>query len=276
MAGIHLIESFTCGKLMRPELNEDGYVVTPDYAAVVDGSTSKLPPGAARGPKSSGRLAMETAVDTIRRLPPQATKADVVGRLCAAIASIAPPQAEHHPEYRPTCSVALFSAAHKEVWLIGDCQCRWNGETHTHPKNVDAILTRIRCDVIRWLIAQGKATADDLLRHDCGRAAIFEALRLQTHFQNDPNRNNPFRYTVLDGLPILPDDVPSLPVGNADQLILASDGYPQLADSLAESEAILRQLLDKDPLCYTLNPATKGCYAGQASFDDRTFLRVAL
>lgn len=269
-----IIESFVLGKQGRADRCEDGWVVTDAYAAVVDGSTSKLPPAeAAQRPKSGGRQAMEITLEAIRRLPPQATKDEALSLLTAALRREMPPGALERAERRLTCSAVVYSAARREVWMVGDCQCRFGGRTYTHTKAVDAVLTRIRCDVIAYLLAHGH-TEDELRRRDLGRAAILDALREQTNFQNDTNAFNPYRYPVLDGTPVDPAAVPVLPLGAARRLVLASDGYPDLLDTLAATEDRLAALLRDDPLCYRLNPATKGLAEGNLSFDDRTYLSI--
>jgi len=78
---------------------------------------------------------------------------------------------------------------------------------------------------------------------------------------------------VLNGFPIHSNHVIILPVPQHSQLVLASDGYPVLKDTLAESEAALRELIQKDPLCYRENKGTKGLAKGNDSFDDRTYIR---
>ena len=57
------------------------------------------------------------------------------------------------------------------------------------------------------------------------------------------------------------------------EVVLASDGYPFLKETLKESEEELLKVLKEDPLCCTLNPSTKGIVKGNRSFDDRTYLR---
>lgn len=66
------IESYICGKWNDNLRCEDGFTVTADYAAVVDGSTSKLRPDekAPYPDRSAGRMAMETVLDAVRHLPP--------------------------------------------------------------------------------------------------------------------------------------------------------------------------------------------------------------
>lgn len=265
---MEIIESYVQGKLGQPQLCEDGYVVTDHFAAVVDGSTSKV---GAHG----GLQAMRLTLTAIRSLPPAADKEEVLRRLTAAIAVHNPPQAATQAAYRLTCSAALYSRHWHTVWLIGDCQCRVGGRTYTHPKLVDRVLTQARCDAVRYLLDHG-TSAESLRRNDLGRALIMDALREQTNFQNDPNPFNPFRYPVIDGRPIDPDAVPAIPLGPARRLILASDGYPVLADTLRDTEAGLRRLLQADPLCIGPNAATKCWMEGTESFDDRAFLSLSL
>lgn len=54
---------------------------------------------------------------------------------------------------------------------------------------------------------------------------------------------------------------------------MASDGYPFLKPTLAESEEALAHLLAYDPQCTHEFIATKGIVVGNKSFDDRTYIR---
>lgn len=275
---MRIAESYIQGKFDDAARCEDGLTVTPHFAAVVDGSTSKraakYQAGAAEG-TSGGRRAMETVVAALQTLNAEATMVEAARHLTAALRDATPEAARTQAELRLTCSAAVFSLARREVWLFGDCQCRFGGRTYTNPKAVDVVLTRARCEAVRYLLAHGH-TAEDIRRHDVGRAMIYDALREQTNFQNDPDVRNPFRYTVLDGFDIDTTTVPVLEVGTATRLILASDGYPVLCDALSETEAELARLLREDPLCIGENAATKCLMAGQVSFDDRAYLALEI
>lgn len=277
-----LVEAFSEGKLSAPSRNEDGWCLTADFAAVVDGSTSKAAaayavPGApaASAGETTGRRAMRTVVAAIKSLPAEADMPEAARCLTEALAAVNTPESLGRPELRCTCSAAVVSRRRREVWLFGDCQCRFLGTTHTNGKHVDEVLTRIRCEAVRYLLAHGH-TAADLRRRDLGRAFIYDTLRAQTGFQNSHDALNPYRYTVLDGTPIDTSTVPVLALGSARRVVLASDGYPLLRDTLAETEAELQRLLRDDPLCIGENAATKCLMEGQCSFDDRTFLAVDL
>jgi len=266
-----IIEQYCIGKKAGATC-EDGYRVTAHFAAVVDGSTSKARLPHPAGP-TPGVRAMRTVLAALPSLPERATKEEALRFFTSALAAATPHLKELPAEERPTCSAAVYSLYRQEVWLIGDCQCRFNGHTHTHPKLVDTVLAQIRGDIVRHLLKHG-ATEQELRHDDRGRAFILTALREQTYFQNDPNPHNPFRYPVLDGTPIDPQAVPALDARRAPFVVLASDGYPVLADTLTETEACLHRLLRRDPLCIGPHPATKCLVTGQRSFDDRTFLKI--
>lgn len=266
-----LIESFLKGKRPDPDRCEDGWVVTPDFAAVVDGSTSKVAGG------HGGLTAMRLVTEAIRTLSPAVRADEAVRQLTAVLATGLTPRAQVEAQYRPTCSAVIYSVARREVWMVGDCQCRFGGQTVTHPKLVDDVLTTVRCNVTAYLLRQRGHSVAELLRDDPGRSLILDALREQTNFQNDPNPHNPFRYPVLDGTPVDPALVPVIPLpADTEELILASDGYPVLCDTLAATETELARLLTEDPLCISLNRATKCLRPGQASFDDRCYLRLSI
>ena len=265
---MHIIESYVCGKHPDQSLCEDGYVVTPHFAAVIDGSTSKV-----KG-RNGGRTAMRLVKDAIGSLPPDAGKEEMLASLTQVLAGHNPPEAATQAAYRLTCSAAIFSRRRRVAWMVGDCQCRWEGKTHTHPKAVDTLLTEARCDAIHYLLQHGH-TVEDIRRNDLGRAFILDVLRMQTHFQNDRTPGNPFAYPVLDGTCIDPHKVPELTVQpSADCIILASDGYPTVCDTLRESESELARLLKEDPLCIGENAGTKGWTEGNLSFDDRCYLKL--
>lgn len=264
------IEQYLQGKRPDAALCEDGWVLTPHFAAVVDGSTSKV------AGRNGGRTAMELVTASLRTLVPEADKTTMLAHLTQALQAHNPEQARANAAYRLTCSAVIFSRMRRVVWLVGDCQCRFDGVTHTHGKLVDELLTQARCDAAHYLLQHGH-TETELRRNDLARALILPALREQTNFQNDPNALNPYRYPVLDGTPVCQELVPELPLPHSThELILASDGYPRLFNSLAETERHLHHLLEIDPLCIDQNPATKAWMEGNASFDDRCFLRLKI
>lgn len=184
-------------------------------------------------------------------------------------------EAGMYAENRLTASMAVYSARKHEVWMIGDCLCRFNGITHTNPKRVDAVLATVRADAMRYLLQKGHSIVE-LQTRDLAREWIWPYLKDQCAFQNS-DEAGPFGYAVLDGFPVNASKVLVLPIPrNTQELVLASDGYPVLCDTLMDSEHELTHLLEEDPLCIGKYPSTKGLAKGNRSFDDRSFLRIAL
>ena len=75
---------------------------------------------------------------------------------------------------------------------------------------------------------------------------------------------------------VIQDFIVTCPVQDGETVILASDGYPQLAQTLAESESKLQDTIDKDPLLINLYKSTKGIVPGNVSYDDRTYIRFTV
>lgn len=264
-----VIEQFSIGKREGTPC-EDGWIVTDDFAAVVDGSTAKIKLKV--GQESPGHLAMRLVCEAIKHLPAESSKEETLLTLTQVLAQ---DQTYAAVNYRPTCSAVIYSNYRKEVWFIGDCQGRWLGQTYKFEKLVDKVLIDMRCRAIRYYLDHGYTEAD-IKQNDKGRAFIFDALCDQLHFQNDPNRKNPYAYPVIDGQPIDPSQVRSYSVAETSELILTSDGYPEIFDTLEETEAYLADVLTKDPLCIKENPASKCLVDGNRSFDDRTFLKIEI
>ena len=253
-------------------------MVTNDFAAVVDGSTGK---GTLRiRGKTTGRMAMELVCNALCGLPAESTAEQAVAVLTERIRRCHEEnglceEAARHSENRLTASAVIYSALRREVWMVGDCQCRFNGKTHGNPKAVDSLLAGIRADVLHYLLRKGHSIAA-LQERDLGREWIFPYLKDQCSFQNAGN-TGPWGYAVLDGFPVNMSRVRILPVPmDSEFLVLASDGYPSLADTLEASEARLARQLACDPLCIGTFRATKGLMRGNVSFDDRSYLRIGL
>lgn len=272
-----IVEAFSQGKT-SDATSEDGYLVTPAFAAVVDGSTSK-----SRRPRtglSTGRAAMQTVCAALRTLPAESTMPQALTYLTDALRNAT--RSYYHTDQLPTeatdrltCSAVVFSATRREVWFFGDCLGRWDGHTYKHPKAIDAVLASIRRDVVGWHLKHGM-TSNEVRLCDPGRAFILPALREQCFFQNDTNACNPFRYLVLDATPADPALVRVEPVGTARYVVLASDGYPALFDTLNNTETHLANLLREDPLCIHQLLGTKCWAEGNRSYDDRTYLKIEL
>lgn len=275
-----VIESKIEGK-KSPESCEDGLVVTADFIAVIDGSTSKTPHHLSPDMKN-GRYAMVLISEYIQHeLKPESTVED----FCEGVTSYIynkvyrqqgiEEQMQAHPEERLTASAILYSKAKNEVWMVGDCQAIIDGKLYENNKPFEDIVARRRVELIRQGFTPQEARK------------TIEPLLIQAMLEGQ-NKT----YTVIDGLPIYQkgvkvvslntpqknvetDVADSLPLPTK-EIVLASDGYPFLKPTLTESEEALAHLLAYDPQCTHEFIATKGIVVGNKSFDDRTYIRFLI
>lgn len=285
-----IIESSIIGKKSQ-EACEDGMVVTDDFIAVIDGSTSKTPKHLNPDMKN-GRYAMMLISEYIREeLKTDASVDDFCQGVTAYIYNKVyeklgvEERLKEHPEERLTASVILYSRTRNEVWMVGDCQAIIDGKLYENGKPYEEKIARKRVE----LIEQGLSPAE-------ARKQI-EPLLIEAMLSGQNQT-----YTVIDGFPIyregvkvvsvsdscfVQDSVPtsdSVPCSDSasasgtisvssSEIVLASDGYPFLEPTLAASEAALAEQIANDPQNIHSFIATKGIVEGNKSFDDRTYIR---
>lgn len=294
-----IIESSIIGKKSQ-EACEDGMVVTDDFIAVIDGSTSKTPKHLNPDMKN-GRYAMMLISEYIRK----ELKADAsVDDFCQGVTAYiynkvyeklgVEERLKEHPEERLTASAILYSRTRNEVWMVGDCQAIIDGKLYENGKPYEQEIARKRVE----LIEQGLSPAE-------ARKQI-EPLLIEAMLSGQNQT-----YTVIDGFPIyrkgvkvvsvsdscsVQDSVPasnSIPASDSvpcsdsvsasgtflvssSEIVLASDGYPFLEPTLAASEAALAEQIANDPQNIHSFIATKGIVEGNKSFDDRTYIRFSV
>lgn len=287
-----IIESSIIGK-KSPEACEDGMVVTDDFIAVIDGSTSKTPKHLNPDMKN-GRYAMMLISEYIW----EELKADAsVDDFCQGVTAYiynkvyeklgVEERLKEHPEERLTASAILYSRTRNEVWMVGDCQAIIDGKLYENGKPYEQEIARKRVE----LIEQGLSPAE-------ARKQI-EPLLIKAMLSGQNQT-----YTVIDGFPIyregvkvvsvsdsssVQDSVPAsdsvpcsdsasasdtIPSSSSSEIVLASDGYPFLKPTLAVSEAALAEQIANDPQNIRSFIATKGIVEGNKSFDDRTYIRL--
>ena len=303
-----IIESSIIGK-KSPEACEDGMVVTDDFIAVIDGSTSKTPKHLNPDMKN-GRYAMMLISEYIR----EELKADAsVDDFCQGVTAYiynkvyeklgVEERLKERPEERLTASAILYSRTRNEVWMVGDCQAIIDGKLYENGKPYEEKIARKRVE----LIEQGLSPAE-------ARKQI-EPLLIKAMLSGQNQT-----YTVIDGFPIYREGVKVVSVSDSSsvqgsvsssdsssvqdsvsssdscsvqdpvscsgsasasdtipssssEIVLASDGYPFLKPILAASEAALAEQIANDPQNIRSFIATKGIVEGNKSFDDRTYIR---
>lgn len=285
-----IIESCIIGKKSQ-EACEDGMVVTDDFIAVIDGSTSKTPKHLNPDMKN-GRYAMMLISEYIQ----EELKADAsVDEFCQGVTAYiynkvyeklgVKERLKEYPEERLTASAILYSRIRNEVWMVGDCQAIIGGKLYENGKPYEEKIARKRVE----LIEQGLSPAE-------ARKQI-EPLLIKAMLSGQNQT-----YTVIDGFPIYREGVKVVSVSDfcsvqnsvsssdsvpcsdsasasdtipssSSEIVLASDGYPFLKPTLAASEAALAEQIANDPQNIHSFIATKGIVEGNKSFDDRTYIR---
>lgn len=285
-----IIESSIIGKKSQ-EACEDGMVVTDDFIAVIDGSTSKTPKHLNPDMKN-GRYAMMLISEYIR----EELKADAsVDEFCQGVTAYiynkvyeklgVEERLKEHPEERLTASAILYSRTRNEVWMVGDCQAIIAGKLYENGKPYEEKIARKRVELIEKDLSPAEARKQ------------IEPLLIEAMLSGQNQT-----YTVIDGFPIYREGVKVVSVSDSSsvqnsvpasdsvpcsdsisasdtipssssEIVLASDGYPFLKPTLAASEAALAEQIANDPQNIRSFIATKGIVEGNKSFDDRTYIR---
>ena len=285
-----IIESSIIGKKSQ-EACEDGMVVTDDFIAVIDGSTSKTPKHLNPDMKN-GRYAMMLISEYIR----EELKADAsVDEFCQGVTAYiynkvyeklgVEERLKEHPEERLTASAILYSRTRNEVWMVGDCQAIIDGKLYENGKPYEQEIARKRVELIELGLSPAEARKQ------------IEPLLIEAMLSGQNQT-----YTVIDGFPIYREGVKVVSVSDScsvqdsvsasdsvpcsdsvsasgtisvssSEIVLASDGYPLLEPTLAASEAALAEQIANDPQNIHSFIATKGIVEGNKSFDDRTYIR---
>ena len=196
-------ECFLKGK-QSSRTNEDGMIVTPYFAAVIDGATAKST--FTYDGKKTGRLAMELALEAIHDFPKDIDAAGAISRITEKIHDF---YVEHNlldelkaePGKRFTANGVIYSYARNEVWQVGDCQCIIGNLYSSNEKEIDAIMANARAVVNEVALLDG-VTLKDLESHDPGREFIYPFLQKQALLQNCPVEGQHFAFPVFDGFPV--------------------------------------------------------------------------
>lgn len=261
---MNIIEDYSRGKYDNEELNEDGLYIEDNFIVVVDGATSVLKNQNPAG-KKGGRLARELVLNYFETCDYRKKAHQVFDELAALFV-------ERQKQYdeKLKASVCVYSKYYKELWTVGDCQIMLDGEVQDTHLKVDTTMAELRSFIINSLIIQGKYTEEELLLNDVSKDIVFDLI---AEYQSAlENTSSDYAYTVLNGYDLVVNpNIRSLK--DEKEIIIASDGYPELKRTLHESELRLSQINDSDPLCFRENKQAKGMQPGMISFDDRTYVK---
>lgn len=266
-------ESFTEGKYADADLCEDVILDGPDWIVLCDGVTDKS--GLRfEGDRTGGRVVAELVAAAVVAAPTGETPVNLVARINDAYdrrlgaALVAVPDG-----LRPACSVVALDKAAGRVVRVGDTAWVTHQRTETGLMPIDDVHTAMRAAYLRMLLLSG-ADPVELARCDPARELILPGLKAQSVLRNNPD-GGPLAHGVIDGRPVPDQFVEAWTLaGDEIDIALASDGYPVVFMTHAATEEYLQADLAVDPLRIQVHPSTKPLAPGQASFDDRAYVRL--
>jgi glycerophosphoryl diester phosphodiesterase len=282
-------ESFSISKRGTPDGGGDRVVNGSRYIGVVDAATEKFGTTLVLNGR---QLTGEYAVAEV--LSEQLTRAndDISGPLHRAQqelrAAAQLPEAEREGALFSLQAVfAVLDLQRSELLVLGDCcygfktDCGF--QAFYNHKKIDTLASEVRA---AFYLASGACGAK-AVAGDPGRDLILDDLKQAARLANA----NP--ETIDDNQTLFGKSLRELvyPVFSASscgavhrilipdrthEVVIASDGYPEIFGTLEETERCLERSLREDPRRIEEHPATKGLTAGNASFDDRSYVRITL
>jgi hypothetical protein len=160
-----------------------------------------------------------------------------------------------------------------ELWFLGDCSAKVNNTVYCYNKEIDNLTTNLRIFTIETAIKDVRTTYDECLKYDIGRDAIIPLLNKQQLYQNN-NDGTIFSYSIMYGHKTLERDIHIVKIPtDTKSIILTSDGYPVIENTLQKTEDALPRILEEDPLMIGKYATTKGLTDNKVSYDDRSYLR---
>ena len=255
----------------KADLCGDTYVWGDHYIAVIDGATPK---GEMLWDGQRGDVYVSHLVaDAIVAMDPEYTAQQAVEYINKAVHEA---YGAHDvdfdnllPAERLQCSLLIYSVHRHEVWSFGDCMLRINQREFRFQKEGDDLFAALRAFCIQIQRDRLGPDANEQELSEYGREQILPFLK---EYISLANRNVPFGYDVIDGGKIHAEHVKIYGVQKDDCVVMASDGYPKLFDTLEDTEEYLRQALQEDPYCVGILRGTKGIAPGNISYDDRTYV----
>lgn len=269
-------ESFLMGREQNISLCEDGFIVTEDYAVMIDGAGTPSPK-TFNGEKG-GRYIMELIRDSIHKFQPNLDYITFLEQMNRVIVDDYK-QNDWYEELtndinlRPMASVLVYSKHKHQLWFYGDCKALVDGVQIDNPKYIDEVMLNARRMVLEAELLSGN-TQDHLKENDIGREYINTLLSYQRTFLHNRGESD-LAFSMVDGFDFRIEDIKVVDLpSDIHSLILTTDGYSILKPTLEETELILKEQLKKDPLAINELKGFKPLAPGANSIDDRAYLRL--
>ena len=257
-----VLEQFSCGKAPNG-YSDDRIILSENHYGILDGS---------RGPIYEGSDVISALLDDakamIESMPATITLSALVADLIALAA--AHKNAAGFEDYRTSGGFVfcLYSDHFKEIWRVGDCKFRNKGVENSVFWQTEEICAKARAIKLNALLQNGLDVDAIMARADYDHL-IDDLLKDEASFLN--RGSNPFSFGAINGQPVPECYIERFPARSG-RLIITSDGYPSVLDTLNDCEQELARLLVIDPLCIAENLQCKGLSPDRLSFDDRSLI----
>ena len=281
---VRVIESFLASKAGTPDGGADRLVLGPRYFGVVDGATAR---GVEWNARPSGEVLAEVVASELACDDATADPQQLVQLINKAIHQAAREASIDltNPAQRSDVGFAAYASEARAIYHIHDCAFAFVLDDgtfvlHSHEKPIDRFHSELRTHAVQFLRAQGIdpfAAAGDL-----GREFIRPFLERLPDLQNrDPADTTAwalglphglFAYRTLNGYSTELSVTPVPP--RTREIVLASDGFPELTANLTETRGLLERQLAADPHCVEQLRSTKGRVGTNPYHDDLSYLRV--
>ena len=270
--GVQVVTRFVRSKYGQGELCEDVIATTDGFTAVFDGSTDVS--GLRIDGVTGGRLAALTAAEALDDLAPDADVDRAVEHLSARLADrnfLDEPRPLPVGRDRPSTAMLIFSHHRRQLWRIGDSGFAIDNHVDLPDMPIDQLTYGLRAAYLHALIAGGADPAE-LTENDPGHQLLKPVYLAQ---RNLTNQTVPYGYGALDGSAVPETFIESIAVpDDAQRLVLVTDGYPFIHDTLQATEEALAELTARDPLGITDWPRPLGVGPLIDAFDDRAWVEL--
>lgn len=269
-------ETFLMGREQDISLCEDGFIVTEDYAVMIDGAGTPSPK--TFNGKKGGRYIMEIIRDSIHIFDANLDYIDFLDQLNQMIVDDYKQNGWYVDlaqdiNLRPMASVLVYSKHKHQLWFYGDCKALVDGVQIDNPKYIDEVMLNARKMVLEAELLIGN-TIENLKANDIGREYINTLLNYQRKFLHSRDGSD-LGFSMVDGFDFRIEDIKVVDLPNdINTLILSSDGYSILKPTLEETELILKEQLEKDPLAINELKGFKPLAPGANSIDDRAYIKL--
>ncbi|MDQ3098523.1 MAG: hypothetical protein M3Q44_02145 [bacterium] len=273
-----IVEQFIESKTGRIETCEDAIYADDNFIAIVDGVSSKT--DKKWNNKTPGQIAVNCIIDCIPTIDPNAEAFEFFSACNSSIhnwydTNTITIEMAYHINHRCGASMIVYSQAKRQLWIIGSGLAIIGTEYINSPLLIEDICSQVRSYFIQSEIIRG-VPEEELKILDTGREYIKPLLVRQIMFQNSDIPSD-FNFYVIDGFFKNPQGVQIADIPeNLKEIVIASDGYPEIFDSLDKTELFLKNVIKDDPLCYKRYKTTKGVQQGNISFDDRSYVKISL